>query len=63
MNFKKLIALVICVLLVVGLFACTQKSDTPTTDEVTEKPSGEEPAEEKPNGEETSEGEEQPAEE
>jgi len=63
MNFKKLIAVAICILLVLGLFACTQKSDTPTTDEVTEKPSGAEPAEEKPNGEETSEGEEQPAEE
>ncbi|MFO7295410.1 MAG: hypothetical protein C0P72_005235, partial [Clostridia bacterium] len=55
MSFKKLIALAICVLLVVGLFACTKKSDTTTTDKVEEKPTEEKPAEEP--------GEEQPTEE
>lgn len=46
MNLKKLIALMICVLLVVGLFACAKKKDTSVSDEVTEKPTEEKPAEE-----------------
>nr|MBO2493642.1 ABC transporter substrate-binding protein [Clostridia bacterium]PZN11925.1 MAG: ABC transporter substrate-binding protein [Caldicoprobacter oshimai] len=60
MSFKKLIALAICVLLVVGLFACTKKSDTTTTDKVEEKPTEEKPAEESAEEQPT---EEEPAEE